>query len=83
MTLAKSYNEWRKLVFLRDACCVLCNATERLEADHVQPRSVAPELRLEVDNGRVLCHSCHVKTDSYGGKQRRGKKADRNPYGPG
>lgn len=83
MAQANSYNAWRKQVLERDGQrCVLCGATEKLEADHIKPRATAPELRLEVDNGRTLCQACHRKSDTYGGNMRRGKKMDRNPYGP-
>ena len=50
--------------------------------DHILPYSKHPERRHDVDNGRVLCHACHVKTDTYGAKQLKGTRRDRNPYGP-
>ncbi|MDR1218262.1 MAG: HNH endonuclease [Treponema sp.] len=70
-----TYRAWRGAVFRRDNYeCQICHRTfpaEELEAHHIKPFSVAPELQFFVDNGLTLCHSCHVKTDSYG----RGAKA--------
>lgn len=78
-----TYRGWRKLVLERDGYrCVLCGSTERLECDHIKSYSGHPELRLNVSNGRVLCHSCHVKTESYGAKQLKGRRVERECYGP-
>lgn len=59
------YRAWRKAVLQRDGCCVQCNSKERLEVDHIKPWAFYKELRFSLDNGRVLCHECHVKTDTY------------------
>lgn len=78
-----SYYGWRQRVFARDGNkCVRCGSSERLECDHIKSFSKHPELRCEVSNGRVLCHECHKKTDTYGGKQLLGRRVDKNPYGP-
>jgi 5-methylcytosine-specific restriction endonuclease McrA len=67
-----SYKAWRYAVFTRDKfTCRLCGAklpADKLEAHHIKPFSVAPELEHMVSNGMALCHECHVKTDSYGGR---------------
>lgn len=79
-----NYHGWRTLVLRRDGRkCVLCGSSERLEVDHIKPFSTFPDLRYTLSNGRVLCHECHKKTDTYGGKQLAGRTIDRNPYGPG
>lgn len=58
---------WRESVLNRDSYkCVFCGATEQLEADHVKPKSVFPDLKYEVSNGRTLCKRCHCQTDTYG-----------------
>ena len=65
------YRLWRKSVFERDNCeCVWCGATENLNADHIKPYSLYPELRYEVSNGRVLCEECHKSTETYGNKSK-------------
>jgi hypothetical protein len=68
-------SQWRKAVFERDNyTCVLCMVRGgRLEADHIKPYSMFPELRYEINNGRTLCSSCHRKTPTYGSKARRFK----------
>ena len=62
------YRTWRTSVFIRDGRrCVLCKSTNKIEADHIKPFALFPELRLDVNNGRTLCHECHKNTDSYFG----------------
>lgn len=64
------YKLWRESVFTRDEwTCVWCNIKGgKLNADHIKPFSLFPELRFAIDNGRTLCHDCHLKTDTYGGR---------------
>lgn len=69
------YKLWRESVFKRDDyTCIWCGAqngsgkTVYLEADHIKPFSLYPELRFAIDNGRTLCKPCHKKTDTYGSK---------------
>lgn len=63
-----AYIAWRTSVFERDN--YTCQACGRrggtLNADHVKSFAFHPELRLDLDNGRTLCVSCHRKTDNYG-----------------
>ena len=62
------YKLWRKSVFERDNyTCIWCgaNKSETLNADHIKPFSLFPELRFAIDNGRTLCVDCHKTTDSY------------------
>ena len=65
------YKKWRKLVFERDDyTCVICGKNGGcLNADHIKPFSLYPELRLDIDNGRTHCTCCHKKTDTYGVKK--------------
>lgn len=62
------YKIWRRAVFERDNwTCVWCRTGGAvLQADHIKPFSLFPELRFALDNGRTLCKDCHKKTDTYG-----------------
>ena len=62
------YRIWREAVFARDNWnCQQCNKRGGyLEADHIKPWSLYPELRYAIDNGRTLCRECHKQTDTWG-----------------
>lgn len=59
--------EWRNSVFSRDDyTCTACGQRGgKLEADHIMPFSLYPELRFSVFNGRTMCKPCHGQ---YGAK---------------
>ncbi len=77
------YKEWHAIILKRDNYkCVLCESKERLEVDHkkrflfivnennlktVEDARNCKEL-WDTDNGRTVCHSCHLTTDTYGTK---------------
>ena len=67
------YKIWRRAVFVRDDfTCVWCGLKGgRLNADHIKPFSLFPDLRFTLGNGRTLCIPCHKKTDTYGNKIRK------------
>jgi len=74
---SREYKEWRKKVFNRDNyTCVLCNDSNggNLEADHIKDFALFPKLRLDINNGRTLCKSCHKKTENYGFKKTNSKR---------
>jgi len=64
------YKLWRESVYKRDNyTCVWClRRGVKLNADHIKPFALFPELRFAIDNGRTLCVECHKKTDTYAGK---------------
>ncbi len=63
------YKLWRKAVFERDKyTCIWCGYKgNKIQADHIKPFALYPELRFAIDNGRTLCDKCHKTTDTYGG----------------
>ena len=74
------YINWHKMVLERDKFqCVVCNSKDKLETDHIKTfsqiikenkittvkDSVLCEELFDINNGRILCHSCHVNTPTY------------------
>jgi hypothetical protein len=66
--LTIEYRLWHEAVLKRDDfTCQLCGVRGvRLHVDHIKPFALFPELRVAIDNGRVLCVPCHIKTPTYG-----------------
>jgi len=66
------YKQWREAVFKRDDyTCQHCgDRGVYLQADHIKPFALYPELRLDLNNGRTLCLPCHKETDTYLWKMR-------------
>ncbi|MEK6884195.1 MAG: HNH endonuclease [Nanoarchaeota archaeon] len=62
------YKLWRESIFERDKyICVFCKQKGgKLNADHIKPFALFPELRFAIDNGRTLCGECHKKTNTFG-----------------
>lgn len=57
------YKDWRRQVFARDNwTCIICLVRGgTLEADHIKPFSLYPDLRFDIPNGRTLCRDCHLE----------------------
>lgn len=62
---SKDYKSWRILVFKQDNfTCQKCGKRDKtIEAHHIKPFSLYPELRLDPDNGITLCKHCHDEED--------------------
>lgn len=63
------YKLWRTAVFERDNFVCIWGGKahgNKINADHIKPFALYPELRFAIDNGRTLCEACHKKTDTYG-----------------
>lgn len=42
-----------------DWTCVFCGSMVDIEAHHVKPRALFPELMFDLDNGVASCYDCH------------------------
>lgn len=57
---------WRKSIFeIDDYTCRKCGLKDTtigfMEADHIKPKSIYPELKYDLLNGQTLCPNCHKK----------------------
>lgn len=54
------YLKWRNSVLVRDNnTCQCCGSTDELEVHHIEPYSTNKQLRVDINNGMVLCRNCH------------------------
>jgi len=66
---SSEYKQWRIAIFERDKYkCVSCGNGGYLQADHIKPFALYPELRFKLSNGRTLCIDCHKNTETFGWK---------------
>ena len=69
MTSEQFYQSWEwkevryKALKLYGARCMLCGATAangvRICVDHIKPRSLFPDLQLDINNLQILCDDCN------------------------
>lgn len=72
---SREYKAWRLAVIERDGGkCVMCKSERQIEVDHIKDFALYPELRFDINNGRVLCKPCHKNTNNYGFKKSNSKK---------
>lgn len=50
---------WKKYVLARDKECQWCGSDKHLHAHHIIPWRLNEDLRFDVDNGIILCKTCH------------------------
>jgi len=62
VTRSRRWKALRLVALRRDGFrCVRCNASGRLEVDHIVPVRDAPERSFDLANLQSLCTSCHTK----------------------
>lgn len=58
---------WSKTIKkLDNNMCKLCDSRENLNAHHIMPKALFPELSLDLDNGVTLCNKCHSDVHGFG-----------------
>lgn len=60
-----SSRDWKELRYIvlanNPRKCMLCgHRGKSLHVDHIKPRSLHPELALDIDNLQILCGDCNV-----------------------
>lgn len=80
-----SMQKWIRDVKNKSKVCIGCGGKDKLEADHIKSfKDIMDENKIKtfeqaincknlwnINNGRVLCKECHLKTKSYGNKNKR------------
>lgn len=63
---SRKYAEWREKIRIRDEFkCKKCGSEKALHVHHIVPWKEREELRFDVENGIILCRSCHAKIEGY------------------
>lgn len=56
------YKIWKeKVKEYKGNKCEICGRTDRLHVHHVKSYYYFPELKFDVENGKILCISCHCR----------------------
>lgn len=54
------WSHLRKLVIAKyGAECMKCGSRERINVDHIKPKSKYPELQFDLNNLQILCWPCN------------------------
>ncbi len=57
---SKKYKLWKQEVLQRDnSSCCICGSKDNLDTHHIKSFYKYPELRYNIDNGKILCFECH------------------------
>ena len=76
------YQVWREEVFKRQKdeygynFCEYCEIQEDLQAHHIEPVKLQPDLSLDPENGLICCKKCHLNK-SHTGECSTGKLASK------
>lgn len=63
---SSKYKKWKEEVLKRDFyTCRMCGSNIDLVVHHIQSFSKNKNLRYNIDNGIVLCGSCHKKVHKH------------------
>ena len=64
---SKEWKETRqKILEFYGKKCMACGSIEKIQVDHIKPRSKYPELELDVTNLQVLCWECNkIKNNKH------------------
>lgn len=58
-------SEWaavrREVMNLYSPQCMKCGAIDKIQVDHIKPRSLWPHLELSIDNCQLLCEQCNSR----------------------
>lgn len=66
-----AYKIWKEKLLERCGHkCETCGKTERLHAHHLKCFYEFPELRFDIENGKILCISCHMRLHAKEGRKK-------------
>ena len=55
----RKLDRWAEKLFKQHKCCVACGSKENLQPHHIIPCTPFDKLFHDLNNGTVLCQSCH------------------------
>lgn len=58
----RKLQKWADRLFKKNQCCVACGSKTNLQPHHILPSHPWEQLHYDIENGIILCKSCH---DSY------------------